>query len=141
MFAQKYSNLNDYNQLVLQHQEEAFTLAFYTLGDERQACETVQSAISSTFQHPAGNNFYLGLLRRVSQLCFQKQVNAIDLSVVPEIVRQLSNLPFYERLAVVLIDILGLNYAQAAVVCHQSKAQISRLLAQARVRLLPGQPV
>jgi DNA-directed RNA polymerase specialized sigma24 family protein len=56
-------------------------------------------------------------------------------------VRQLSNLPFYERLAVVLIDILGLNYAQAAVVCHQSKAQISRLLAQARVRLLPGQPV
>jgi DNA-directed RNA polymerase specialized sigma24 family protein len=141
MFAQKYSNLNDYNQLVLQHQEEAYTLAFYTLGDERKACETVQNAISEAFQHPSGNNFHLRLLRRITQLCFQMQVNAIDLSVVPEIVRRLSNLPLQERLALVLIDILGLNYAQAAMVCHQTKSQISRLLAQGRVHLLAHQPV
>jgi DNA-directed RNA polymerase specialized sigma24 family protein len=136
MFAQKYTNLNDYNQLVLQHQEEAYTLAFYTLGDERQACETVQNAISDAFHHPSGNNFHLRLLRRVTQLCFQMQVNTIDLSVVPEIVRRLSALPLQERLALVLVDILGLNYAQAAMVCHQTKSQISHLLAQGRVHLL-----
>lgn len=141
MFAQNYSNLNDYNQLVLQHQEEAYTLAFYTLGDERQACETVQNAISDAFHYPAGNNYHLRLLRRVTQLCFQMQVKAIDLSVVPDIVRRLSNLPLQERLALVLIDILGLNYAQAALVCRQTKSQISHLIAQGRVHLLAYQPV
>jgi DNA-directed RNA polymerase specialized sigma24 family protein len=141
MLAENFSNLNDFNHLVLQHQEEAYTLAFYTLGDERQACEAVQNAISDTFRHPAGNNFQLGILRRVTQFCSQIQISAIDLSVVPDIVRRLSNLPFQERLALVLIDILGLNYAQAAAVCHMSKAQIGRLLAQGRLHLLTRLPV
>jgi DNA-directed RNA polymerase specialized sigma24 family protein len=141
MVAQKYSDLNDFNRLVLQHQEEAYTLAYYTLGDERQACETVQKAISEAFHHPSGNNFRLGILRSVTHLCSQLPVHTIDLNVVPEIVRRLSSLPFQERLAIVLIDILGLNYAQAAVVCRRTKDQISRLLAQARVHVLSRQPV
>jgi DNA-directed RNA polymerase specialized sigma24 family protein len=141
MFVQKFSSLTDFNRLVLQHQEEAYTLAFYTLGDERQACETVQTAITDAFDHPSESNFYLGILRRVTHLCSQMPAHTTDLNIVPEIVRSLSNLPFQERLAVVLIDILELNYAQAAMVCHQSKAQISLLLAQGRVHMLARQPV
>jgi DNA-directed RNA polymerase specialized sigma24 family protein len=141
MVVHKLSNLTDFNHLVIQHQEEAYTLAFYTLGDERQACETVQVAITNAFQHPAESNLYLGILRRITQLCAQMPAHAIDLNIVPEIVRKLSNLPIQERLALILVDILELNYAQAAMVCRLSKPQICRLLTQGRVHLLTRLPV
>jgi DNA-directed RNA polymerase specialized sigma24 family protein len=141
MYGQKIINLADFNRLILQHQEAAYTLAFYTLGDERQACETVHKAITDAFQRPAGENFKLRILQGVTNLCSQLPAHSIDLNVVPEIVQQLSSLSFQERLAVVLIDILGLNYAQAAQVCRQPKAQLSRLLAQARVHMLSLQPL
>jgi DNA-directed RNA polymerase specialized sigma24 family protein len=141
MSVQQNSNLTVFNRLVLQHQEEAYTLAFYTLGDERQACETVQKVIMDAFRRPAGENFQLRILQGVTNLCSQSTAHSVDPNVVPEIVRQLSGLPLQERLAVVLIDVLGLNYAQAAQVCRQPKAQLGRLLAQARVHLLCHQPV
>ena len=93
------------------------------------------------FRRPAGENFQLRILQGVTHLCSQLPAHSIDQNVVPDIVRQLSSLPFQERLAVVLIDILGLNYAQAAQVCRQPKVKLSRLLAQARVHMLFSQPV
>jgi DNA-directed RNA polymerase specialized sigma24 family protein len=141
MSVQQYSNLTDFNRLVLQHQEDAYTLAFYTLGDERQACETVQRVIRDAFRRPAGENFQLIILQGVTNLCSQLPAHSIDQNVVPEIVRQLSSLTVLERLAIILIDILGLNYEEAAQVCRQPKAQLSRLLAQARVHMLLPQPV
>ena len=134
-------NFTDFNRLVLRHQEEAYTLAFYTLGDERQACETVQKVVAEAFRSPANGNFQLRILQGVSNICSRSTSHSVDPNVVPEIVRQLSCIPLQERLAVVLIDILGLNYAQAAQVCRQSKDQLSRILAQARVHLLYQQPV
>jgi DNA-directed RNA polymerase specialized sigma24 family protein len=141
MSLQQYINLTDFNRLVLQHQEEAYTLAFYTLGDERQACETVQKVVKDAFRRPTGENFQIMILQGVTNLCAHLPAHSIDQNVVPEIVRQLSSLSFQERLAVILIDILGMNYAQAAQVCRQPKAQLSRLLAQARVHMLLPQPV
>ena len=141
MSGQQNFALIDFNRLVLQHQEEAYTLAFYTLGDERQACETVQRVVTDAFRRPAGKNFHLKILQDVTNLCSQLPPHIIDPNVVPEIVRQLSGLTLQERLAIVLIDILGLNYSQAAQVCRQSKAQLSRILAQARVHLIYQQPV
>lgn len=141
MSVQQYFNLTDFNRLVLQHQEEAYTLAFYTLGDERQACETVQKVINDAFRHPADENFQLVILQGVTIQCSQLPAHSIDQNVVPEIVWQLSNLTIQERLAIILIDILGLNYAQAAQICRQTKAQLSRILAQARVHMLLPIPV
>jgi DNA-directed RNA polymerase specialized sigma24 family protein len=141
MSVQQYFNLTDFNHLVLQHQEDAYTLAFYTLGDERQACETIQKVIKDAFSHPAAENFRLMILEGVTNLCSQLPAHSIDQNVVPEIVWQLSSLTLQERLAIILIDILGLNYVQAAQVCRQPKPQLSRVLAQARVHLLVPQPV
>ena len=141
MLAQKFSKLTDFNHLILQCQEEAYTLAFYVLGNELQACETVQRAITSAYHHPEDRDAHLAILSNVTRLCLQLPTHAIDLDVVPEIVRRLCNIPIQERLAVILIDILGLNYAQAAIICHKPEAQISRLLSHARVRMLPWQPV
>jgi DNA-directed RNA polymerase specialized sigma24 family protein len=141
MLAQKLPNLTNFNRLILQFQEEAYTLAFYMLGNELQACETVQKAITYAYHHPPVNDIQLGILSNVTSLCMQLPARAIDLEVVPEIVRRLCNIPNQERLAVILVDILGLNYAQAAIICRKPEAQISRLLSHARVRMLAWQPV
>jgi DNA-directed RNA polymerase specialized sigma24 family protein len=141
MLAQKLPNLNNFNRLILQFQEDAYTLAFYTLGNELQACEAVQKAITYAFHHPQVNDIRLGILSNVTNLCMQLPARAIDLDVVPEIIRRLGNIPIQERLALILIDVLGLNYAQAAIICRKPEAQISRLLSHARVRMLAWQPV
>lgn len=141
MSVQQNFNLADFNRLVVKYQEEAYTLAFYILGDERQACETVQKVVANSFRRPVNGNFQLRILQDVINLSSQLTRHSVDPNVVPEIVERLSAIPFQERLVVILIDILGLKYAQAAQVCRQSKDQLSRILAHARVHLLYQQPV
>lgn len=141
MSVQQNFNLTDFNRLILKYQEEAYTLAFYILGDERQACETVQKVVANNFRRPVNGNFQLRILQDVTNLCSQLTPHSVDPNIVPEIVERLSGVPFQERLVVILIDILGLNYAQAAQVCRQSKDQLGRILAHARVHLLYQQPV
>lgn len=141
MLARKLPNLNNFNHLIFKFQEDAYTLAFYMLGNELQACEAVQKAITYAYHHPPVNDLRLGILSNVSSLCIQLPARPIDLDVVSEIVRRLGNIPIQERLAVILIDILGLNYAQAATVCRRPEAYIGRQLTLARVHMLAWQPV
>lgn len=141
MLAQKHQNLINFNNLVLQFQEDAYTLAFYTLGNERQACEVVQQAITYSYHHPVKNETHLRILQQVTSMCLQLQPRAIDPAVVPEIVRRLQTIPIQERQAVILIDIIGLSYAHTARICRQSESRTSTLLARARVHMLTLQSV
>ncbi|MEJ2599787.1 MAG: sigma factor-like helix-turn-helix DNA-binding protein [Anaerolineales bacterium] len=141
MLVHTHQYLTNFNNMVLQYQQDAYTLAFYTLGNEPQACEIVQKAITYAYFRPGKNETHLRILHDVTRMCLQVQPQSIDPAVVPEIVRRLHNIPIQERQAVILIDILGLSYAQTAMVCNQSESKTSSLLARARVHMLTLQSV
>lgn len=141
MLAQKHQDLVNFNNLVLQYQQDAYTLAFYTLGNERQACEIVQKAITRAYHHTVKNETHLRILHDVTRMCLQLQPQAIDPAVVPEFVRRLQTIPIQERQAVILIDILRLSYAQTARICRQPESRTSSLLARARVHMLSLQSI
>jgi DNA-directed RNA polymerase specialized sigma24 family protein len=49
----------------------------------------------------------------------------------------LAALPVEERLAVILVDVLAMNYRQAAEILRRPAAQFARLLAQGRCKVSP----
>ncbi len=142
------SGLNTFNTLALQTQDEAYTLAYYLLGDESGAERATQSAFNQLYRHaglPAGR-FRLEVLRRVLASCQQQRQGlgqqirfkpaAHPFSGSGEAVfGKLLDLQDGERGVLVLVDVLGLDYEQAAQVLGSSRKQVGKLLAQARINL------
>jgi len=132
------TGLEEFNRLVLQHQDEAFCLAFYMLGSEVQAGQVVQSAVRQAYTHFKGRNpdFRTQILQLVSAGCLQAHSRTPDIKTQPDTLqKQLSSLPGKERLALILIDLLELSYAQAGSVLHQPMDSVRGLLAQGRLKL------
>jgi DNA-directed RNA polymerase specialized sigma24 family protein len=128
--------LSDYNQVVLQKQDEAFTLAYYLLDSEVQAAEVVQSAFIKAFDcvYSASNDVYIEVLRHVVQGCCQKKGQK-RLSLwfrKPQTELFFQELPDKEKMVLLLVDVLKLNYATASQVLKCSEDQIRQELAQAR---------
>lgn len=132
------TGLEEFNRLVLKHQDEAFCLAFYMLGNQAQAGQVVQSAVQQAYTNFRGKkgNFRIQILQLVCEGCLkaQGQTPGIRAQLAP-LMKQMNNLPGTERLAIILIDMLGLNYAQAGLILRQSPVQLRRLLAQGRLKL------
>lgn len=136
-----------FNSLALQTQDEAYTLAYYLLGNERHAERATQAAFEQLHQHARleFNRFRLEVLRRVVEGC--RRIGHImpgraglrsTLSMVAhrdETIHRLLPLSDGERFVVVLVDILGLSYEEAAQVLGSSKKEVGRTLAQARLAL------
>ena len=61
------SRITIFNSLALQTQDEAYTLAYYLLGDERRAERATQAAFEQLYQHARlqANRFRFDALRRV----------------------------------------------------------------------------
>jgi RNA polymerase sigma-70 factor (ECF subfamily) len=155
--------LEPFNRLVKQHQDEAYTLAYRVLGDPAWAEEATQAAALHAYQnlltYPAAT-FKLRLLHSVAaacqqrmrldrwlQACLQRGLRARTEGVSRRTPRQpqptgdpiqdrLNRLPPAERLAVVLVDVLGLDYEQAAQVLEEPKNHFRRHLARARRRII-----
>jgi DNA-directed RNA polymerase specialized sigma24 family protein len=148
------SRIITFNSMALHYQDEAYTLAYYLLGDEGSAEKATQAAFAQLYQNARlqANHFRLEVLRRVLVSCqgwfgslpgrakLRTKTSAVagrgdDLSW------KLMDLKEAERSAVVLVDVLGLDYAEAAQVLSSSKKQVSRLLAQARLNLSQAQTI
>ncbi len=132
------SKLSEFNSLALHYQDEAYTLAYYLLGSNRQAEEVVQGAFLQVYQH-AGvrlDHFRLEVLQRILIACQQRQsLRYSDGAASDDLCRQLLDLGAEERSALLLVDLLGLNYTEAARVMGCSKKQTGKWLAQARLNL------
>jgi len=138
------SRLVAFNTLALQTQDEAYTLAYYMLGDERGAEKATQSAFNHLFKHGQlqAGRFRLEVLRGILASC---QSRSGSLLVLPktsaaaesrdDLSWKLLGLQENERAVVILVDVLGLNYIEAAHVLGGSKKQVCKLLAQARLKL------
>lgn len=127
--------LEAYNRQVLACQHEAFTLAAHLLGNDQAADTVVERAFRRVYRHTrrsTNSTIRLPVLREIIQLCSRSPTGRRkDLGPW----RHLSQ---REREALLLVDLLGLSYPQAADVLNCSKEHLARWLAQARSQGLPS---
>lgn len=126
--------LQAYNSLVLQSQDEVYNLAYDLLGAECMAAAVVQEVFVSGFDRRKDTRlmFRLRVMRWVVRACLGRS------QVLPGPERlepRLARLTNEEKVALILVERLGLNYPEAAVVAEKSAADIRRILAQARLSL------
>jgi predicted DNA-binding protein (UPF0251 family) len=131
--------------LTQETQEEAFTLAYYLLGDETAALAAVEAAyarLARTGATPGGlriETLRLVIKHSISRIKSWPRKATYDL-----LARKLLNLPLESRQVLALVDVLGLDYSQAAEVLGLSKGRVSQALARARRamsdRLITDQP-
>jgi RNA polymerase sigma-70 factor (ECF subfamily) len=134
-----FPSLNEFNRLVLQHQDAAFTLAGYMLGSQEQAAQVVQATFKQAYREFKGpaSAFSQQVLHLVAQACLDrftpsqpsKQIEDLQTKGVGH---RLLTLPAEQRLALILVDVLGLSYSDAARVFPCSIDHIRQLLAAGR---------
>lgn len=141
MPATNENQLMMFNTLAMQIQDEAFTLAYYLLGDETLAGEAIQSAFTRLYQRPGLKyaTFKRDVFQRVLMQC-QKMDHGLRIRLGSagardKVANHLQRLNERERAVAVLVDVLGLSYDEAASVLGSTKKETGRLLAQARLNL------
>ncbi len=123
--------LQVYNRLVLQYQDEAFSLAFDLLGEESAAAALVQQVFLRGFSRRDDERlpFRLRVLRWLVGACLQRRQPLTGLARLDPRLACLSN---EEVIALALVERLGLSYAEAGDVMGTSAADFRGLIATAR---------
>ncbi len=131
------ARLQAYNRLVLQYQDETFSLAYDLLGDENLAGQVVEEAFKIEYRHSNGDQsrFRLEVLR----LVIKNALKRVRVLPCPEIFGnnpcQLTN---DEKLVCILVECLELSYQEVAVVLDKPLANIRKILAETRFTLIHG---
>jgi DNA-directed RNA polymerase specialized sigma24 family protein len=134
-------DLQTFNDLVLQSQDRAYQLASLYLGDDGAAAELVQAAVRELYAAKdlfRARDFQTEVLRCIARrLPGCRTQNPPPTPAAPEncLPLLLLRLPPADRLAVILVDCLRLDYAGAAQAAGSSLAQVRSALAQGRMRL------
>ena len=124
-------DLQAFNQLILQNQDEAFTLACDLLGDESLACEVVEEV----FRHAFGKyrapktGFRLEILQRITANCVKRAKVLAGSNTLERFLAGLSN---DEKVVLILVDCLELSYADAGWVLRKQPDAVRKMLAKAR---------
>jgi DNA-directed RNA polymerase specialized sigma24 family protein len=142
-----------FNRQVLDCQDEAFTLAWYLLGDEALAAQALQAAVMRVYQRSAaGKSLRWQVLRAVAECAADPRCRLLRGFSTPAeeagsgareglwLANWLQDLPESERLAAALVDVLGLSIADAAAVLDQPQRVVVQRLTRARrsLSLRPG---
>jgi RNA polymerase sigma-70 factor, ECF subfamily len=137
--AAKRKNIEAYNRLVSEHQDLIYNFAFYILCDEPAAAKATQQAILRAFErfdHYKGDSLRLWLLHNLIKVCQRRHhKNPGQLEKFSKLVVPFASLPTELRTTLVLVDVEGLNYQQAAKLMGVSTGKVARLLAKARRQL------
>lgn len=122
--------LSTFNSLMLTHQEQAFNLACFLLGDERAAEQATQSGVMETYRQWSkglAGPFERWLLASVARACQKAKSGKNGANH-----NGLSRLSFEQRLAVTLVDALGLKYDDAAYIAGWPIDRFRQALAEGR---------
>jgi predicted DNA-binding protein (UPF0251 family) len=120
-------DLDGFNRQVLACQDQAFTLAVYLLGDEPAADAVVAQAVREIYTRARLlPSIRVQLLGEVLPRCGPRKAST----------REELRLHGHERDALLLVDMLGLCYDEAAQVLGCSHAKLTGWLAAARQRLV-----
>jgi hypothetical protein len=128
-------DLNEFNRQVLACQNQAFTLACSLLGNEPAADAVVSDAVRALYaQFPVKTSILPQLLHEVLRRC-ERGARPKGAGVPVHLRR----LPARECRALLLVDVLGLCYDEAAEVLGCSRQQLAAWLASGRQRLVEEQ--
>ncbi len=130
-------NLQAYNRLVLQLQDEVYSLAFYLLGDENQADRVVEEAFRERFGKRNGDpsKFRLELLRLIIHNSLKRVPTLPCTGIFGPDAAQLT---IEAKLVCILVDCLELSYQEAALVLDRPLASIRKILAETRFKMITG---
>lgn len=148
--AAQRGDLLAFNRLVLEYQETVFNLAYRVLCDEFAAAEAAQATFLDAYQDLRRyhqGSFQVWLMQKAIQVCRQKlhhnghsagRVLHQGLTVGEEqdLQRCLGALSPEDRLVLVLVDIQGFDYVQAAHALETSPKKVQNQLALARQQLM-----
>ena len=125
--------LSLFNQQVTQCQDDAYTLAWYLLGSEAEAEAVTQCAVEAAFHcfSSPRDDCRLLILKHVVRHC-RGQLPAANGTPGAHMLHELQALPFGQRLALVLVDVLGLGYLDAACIADRPVKEVRWLLGQGR---------
>lgn len=131
------NTLTRFNQQILQCQDDAYTLAWYLLGDEVEAEAVMQKAVKAAYHCFSERqvNCRLLILKQVANQCRERKPAARG-SAALNIPFDLDCLEPSEFLILALVDGLGMNYIDAACIVDRPVQDVSRLLAQARRKIM-----
>lgn len=123
--------------LVQRLQDDAYTLAYYLLGSERLAEAATEASFASLNRGKAQHfdGLRRDVIRAVLTRCKQEGISVTGRRGTGDISSLLQKIAIDERSVVVLVDVLGLSYDEAAILLDRPKKHIMRLLAQARLHL------
>jgi hypothetical protein len=129
------AGLQEFNHLVLQYQEEAYSAACYLAGSESRAAGLVSAAVTHLFARwrSSAADFRLELLGQLVQEYAGLPNSLPDGNLFSD---RLDGLAREEKAALVLLECLQLTYAQAARVLRRPVPGFARLLAQARSKMV-----
>lgn len=135
------SRLLDFNTQVLAHQDQAFTLACWLLPDEPAAEQAVQRAVRAAFSIWSGDpdeNLALILLSATARACRGTHTGGgvASFGLPTHLSSVTRGLSFEQRLALALVDGLGLPCAEAARVAGCSADRLRKSLTAARAALI-----
>jgi DNA-directed RNA polymerase specialized sigma24 family protein len=139
------------NRLISALQDQAFTLAYYVLSDEDKAEMAAQEGIQQVWREfrrkraprvskfePSGRAQILAAVLRVCARTKTRRDGAPrqgTFSSAEGLYAGLVSLAFEERAVLVLVDVLKLDYAEAAAVIGRRAQAVRKSLAQARQHL------
>jgi DNA-directed RNA polymerase specialized sigma24 family protein len=135
--AKDYSVWAAFQRLAVEQQDLAYTLAYYLLGDEQHAATALRSAFRRAY-HDFGSfrrgSFRSWLAQQVLATCRERGFRKV-LSLANHqsgISSRLAALPVDCRVVVILVDLLGMDYEEAAQATGYSPKAVSHRLARAR---------
>ncbi len=153
--AAQRGDMQAFNRLIAAQQDQIYTLSYRAFGDEQSALEATQAAVQQAARNIArfhAGPFRLWLVRWVVWSCRDRIARQArpqaagappgapepTIATVAEqtIESSLCRLPLELRLALILVDVAGLDYAETAAVLGASREQVSRSVAEARARLV-----
>jgi RNA polymerase sigma-70 factor (ECF subfamily) len=131
-------------QLALEHQDLAYTLAYFLLGDEGAATSAIQTAFLRTFQEMGRfrhGSFRGWLIQRVLEACRGQPVRfeSLPAGSQGDLTRKLFSLPVDYRSVAIMVDLLGMDYEEAAQAAGCSPKAVSHRLARARSAIANGE--
>lgn len=131
------TSLDRFNRSVLACQDEAFTLAYYLVGEEKTACALLQDVIRTVYAGWRGEADDVGCLVLRGVVLMARQVVTPSGTLLGA--RQIlgwEELKRCEQEILLLVDVFGKSYPEAARIMERSERDVALTLAAGRQKLL-----
>jgi len=124
------ADLPAFNRLILAHQTRLYTIAYRALGSHPAAEVATQAAVESAYRQGAGHSPAQAECALLRSLVAALRRAHLTVPSAPD--GPLGEVPFDLRLPLILVDVAGLNYDQAADALHTTLVELIQQLARAR---------